>query len=121
MLHAVSEALSLVKYITVMEMKNISSFFCKKRYINPSEETEEPPTKKTASGKSNTCIKPSGQGRNENTAYKKTVLKWQKEFSLDLHFKLQEGSEVVDEIWCQTCREFSTERFSSVSKHKLFI
>lgn len=96
---------------------NISSFFERKRENSSAEtadSTDEPPKKISAPGKSSN-IK-TGAALKENTAQKKTVLKWQKEFSLDLQYRLAEGNaEVVEQIWCQTCRDFSTERSSSVS------
>ena len=53
----------------------------------------------------------------ENTAYLKTVLHWKKDLTIDLGYKLSklEGqSEVVEEVWCETCRNFSSDRSSSV-------
>ena len=73
---------------------------------NSSLEKSEPPNKKA-----------SKSGSRENTAFLKTVLHWKKDFTIDLGYKLSklEGqSEVVEEIWCETCRKFSSDRFSSV-------
>ena len=61
--------------------------------------------------------KASKSGSRENTAYLKTVLHWKKDLTIDLGCKLSklEGqSEVVEEIWCETCRNFSSDRSSSV-------
>ena len=73
---------------------------------NISPENAEPPNKKA-----------SKSGSRENTAYLKTVLHWKKDLTIDLGYKLYklEGqSEVVEEIWCETCRNFSSDRSSSV-------
>ena len=67
---------------------------------NISPENAEPPNKKA-----------SKSGSRENTAYLKTVLHWKKDLTIDLGYKLSklEGqSEVVEEIWCETCRNFSS-------------
>ena len=73
---------------------------------NSSLEKSEPPNKKA-----------SKSGSRENTAFLKTVLHWKKDFTINLGYKLSklEGqSEVVEEIWCETCRKFSSDRSSSV-------
>ena len=56
-------------------------------------------------------------GSREDTAYLKTVFHWIKDLTIDLGYKLSklEGrSEVVEEVWCETCRNFSSDRSSSV-------
>ena len=59
--------------------------------------------------------KSSKSGLRENTAFLKTVLHWKKDFTIDLAYKsskLEGQSEVVEEIWCETCRKFSSGRSS---------
>ena len=52
----------------------------------------------------------------ENTAYLKTGLHWQKDLAIYLGYKLIEGHrEVVEEIWCKTCWEFSNNQISKNS------
>ena len=53
----------------------------------------------------------------EDTAYLKTVFHWIKDLTIDLGYKLSklEGrSEVVEEVWGERCRNFSSDRSSSV-------
>lgn len=96
------------------EMSKITAFFKRPSTStthatdndNISPENAEPPNKKA-----------SKSGSRENTAYLKTVLHWKKDLTIDLGYKLSklEGqSEVVEEIWCETCRNFSSDRSSSV-------
>lgn len=76
-----------------------------------SPENAKPPNKKA-----------SKSGSRENTTFLKTVLHWKKDFTVDLGYKLskQEGqSEVVEEIWCETCRKFSSDRSSSVGDYNI--
>ena len=75
---------------------------------NISPENAEPPNKKASKSRSR-----------ENTAYLKTVLHWKKDLTIDLGYKLSklEGqSEVVEEVWCETCRDFSSDRSSSIGE-----
>ena len=75
------------------------------------DENNEPPKKKTLK---------SGSTK-DNTAYLKTVLHWPKDLVSDLGYKLMEGqTEVVEEIWCKTCWEFSNDRNSSVCIYHFF-
>ena len=79
---------------------------------NISPENAEPPNKKASKLRSR-----------ENTAYLKTVLHWKKDLTIDLGYKLSklEGQiEVVEEVWCETCRNFSSDR-SSFSSFNLFL
>ena len=65
-------------------------------------ENAEPPNKKA-----------SKSGSRENTAFLKTVLYWEKDFTIDLGYrlsKLEGQSEVVEEIWCEMCQKFSRDR-----------
>ena len=92
------------------EMSKITAFFKRPSTSmthatdndNISPENAEPPNKKA-----------SKSGSRENTAYLKTVLHWKKDLGYKLS-KLEGQSEVVEEIWCETCRNFSSNRSSSV-------
>ena len=95
------------------EMSKITAFFKRPSTSmthatdndNISPENAEPPNKKA-----------SKSGSRENTAYLKTVLHWKKDLTIDLGYKLSklDKSEVVEEVWCETCRNFSSDHSSSV-------
>ena len=46
-------------------------------------------------------------------AYLKTVRKWADEFEIDIGYKLDENSLVI-EMWCNTCRDFCKDKSSLV-------
>ena len=47
------------------------------------------------------------------TATLKTIAKWQKELNITLGHRME--NDTVVEIWCTVCREFATDRTSTVS------
>lgn len=58
------------------------------------------------------------------TCQQKTLKKWIHELHVDIGYKLktdEKGNECVCMIWCELCKEHSTDRSSSVSKHSLMI
>ena len=66
--------------------------------------------------------KASKLGARENAAFLKTVLHWKKDFTIDLGYKfskLEGQTEVVDEIWCETCRKFSSNHSSLVGDYNI--
>ena len=89
------------------EMSKITEFFKRPstsmtHATDNAPENAEPPNKKA-----------SKSGSRENTAYLKTVLHWKKDLTIDLGYmlsKLEGQSEVVEEVWCETCRNFSSDR-----------